>query len=183
MSKIYTGKGDAGTTSLGNGSRISKSHPQVAAYGKADELIAWIGLIRSQPEFLKTGPLHTYDALLRSIQEHLMRLAALLAASEIKKDKNCHFPTAVAGLEEAIDAMESQMPALHAFILPSTPAVSAIIHITRTVCRETERLSVALGTDVVNAEILAYLNRLSDFLFVLARFVIFTEGCEEDFFV
>lgn len=183
MSKIYTGKGDMGTTSLADGRKVSKNHPQVVTYGKTDELIAWVGLIRSQPEFAKTAPLNRYNTILHSIQDHLMHIAALLASAKDKVDIVPYFSKAVATLEKTIDVMDSQLPALHSFILPSKPATSSIIHITRTVCRETERLSVTLGTDVVYAEILAYLNRLSDFFFVLARLVTLHSGCEEDFFV
>jgi cob(I)alamin adenosyltransferase len=183
MSKIYTCKGDTGITSLANGDRVAKNHPRIAAYGKTDELVAWLGLIRSYPEFCRHERLKDLAGFLRTIQEHLIHLASELAYAGEQKHPGYDFSKATTSLEATIDMLESQLPVLHAFILPANPSLSSIIHIARTVCRETERLTVALGTDIVNAGILTYLNRLSDFLFVLARFVTFVTGCEEDFFV
>ncbi|HHV04543.1 MAG: cob(I)yrinic acid a,c-diamide adenosyltransferase [Bacteroidales bacterium] len=183
MSKIYTGKGDGGTTSLSDGSRISKAHPRVAAYGKTDELISWLGLIRSQPELSSDKMPQDIDTSLRTIQIHLMHLASILASANPARQKGYDFKAAIVFLEKSIDRMQAHIPPLKSFILPYKPNISSQIHIARTICREAERHIVALGTDIVGAHMLTYINRLSDYLFVLARFVVVTTGCKEDFFV
>lgn len=183
MNRIYTGKGDSGTTSLSDGSRISKAHPRVAAYGKADELTAWIGLIRSQAEFPGVQKLAGVAGSLRKIQFHMMHMAGQLASANTTDTKKHDFTSGSLWLEKAIDDMQEQIPPLSSFTLPCKPAISAQIHIARTICRETERHMVSLGTDVVSADMLTYINRLSDYLFVLARFITTATGCEEDFFV
>jgi len=183
MSKIYTGNGDNGSTSLQDGSRVSKAHPRVAAYGKADELISWIGLIRSHPDFSSDGELHEINHFLRKIQVGLMYLARRLASNESSRLFYYDFETATKALEESIDIMQARLPAIHSFILPYKPVISSHIHIARTICRETERYMVVLGTDIASADMLTYINRLSDYLFVLARFMTVTNKCEEDNFV
>ncbi|HPJ82344.1 MAG: cob(I)yrinic acid a,c-diamide adenosyltransferase [Bacteroidales bacterium] len=183
MSKIYTGTGDNGSTSLQDGSRISKAHPRVAAYGKVDELISWLGLIRSHPLFSPDQRLHEINSFLRSIQEDLMLLARRLASKDPSLDTRYDFLPAAAALEKSTDNLHDQLPVLKSFVLPYNPDISSQVHIARTICRETERHIVALGTDIASADILIYINRLSDYLFVLARFITVTTGCAEDYFV
>ncbi|MDD4920444.1 MAG: cob(I)yrinic acid a,c-diamide adenosyltransferase [Bacteroidales bacterium] len=183
MSKIYTGTGDSGSTSLQDGSRISKAHPRVAAYGKVDELISWLGLIRSHPEFSPDQRLHEINSFLRTIQTDLMHLARRLASNDPSLDTHYDFLTAAAALEKLTDRLQDQLPPIKSFILPYKPDISSKIHIARTICREAERHIVALGTDIAGADILLYINRLSDYLFILARFITVTTGCVEDNFV
>ena len=184
MSKIYTGTGDQGITSLADGSRVSKADPRVAAYGKTDELISWIGFLRSQSESLKTFPSCKHcESSLRKIQMDLMHLAGRLASGNRKSLTDYDFEGSALFLEHTIDKFQEQTPVLQSFILPHNPPLASQIHIVRTVCRDAERLMVSLGTDIVTAPMLKYINRLSDFLFVLARFVTVSTGCEEDFFI
>ncbi len=184
MNKIYTGTGDQGMTFLADGSRVPKTDPRVAAYGKTDELISWIGLLRSQTELLKESSSHKYiESSLRKIQVDLMHLAGCLAGAKRKDLSPYNYDESILFLERAIDKVQSQIPALQSFILPNTPPLASQVHISRTVCRETERLMVSLGTDIVTAPMLKYINRLSDYLFVLARFITVRTGCKEDFFI
>jgi cob(I)alamin adenosyltransferase len=184
MNKIYTGTGDQGMTSLADGSRVLKTDPRVAAYGKTDELISWIGLLRSQSDILKElSSYNHYGSSLRKIQADLMHLAGHLASGNRKNPTHYDFESAALFLERTIDKIQEQIPVLQSFILPNTPPLSSQIHIARTVCRETERLMVSLGTDIVTAPMLKYINRLSDYLFVLARFITVKTGGKEDFFI
>jgi len=173
LMKIYTKTGDKGTTSLFGGTRVPKYHPRTNAYGTVDELNANIGMIRSY----KIGK--DYNSFLEEIQANLFTLAAELATDPKKatlkngKDrlKISKIEYAyVEKLETAIDKMNEELPPLKTFILPGGhPAVSAC-HISRTVCRRAERLATALYHDEPFDEVLLkYLNRLSDYLFVLAR--------------
>lgn len=184
MNKIYSGTGDQGMTSLADGSRVLKTDQRVTAYGKTDELISWIGLLRSQSDILKElSSYKSYESSLRKIQTDLMHLAGHLASGTHKGLTNYDFESSALFLERNIDKIQEQIPVLQAFILPNTPPLSSQIHIARTVCRETERLMVSLGTDIVTAPMLKYINRLSDYLFVLARFITVMTGSEEDFFI
>jgi len=184
MNKIYSGTGDQGMTSLADGSRVLKTDQRVTAYGKTDELISWIGLLRSQSDILKElSSYKNYESSLRKIQTDLMHLAGHLASGTHKGLTNYDFESSALFLERNIDKIQEQIPVLQAFILPNTPPLSSQIHIARTVCRETERLMVSLGTDIVTAPMLKYINRLSDYLFVLARFITVMTGSEEDFFI
>lgn len=166
--KIYTRTGDAGDTQLLGGSRVGKQHPRVQAYGEIDELNALLGVIRSCSE---EGEL---SSLLSEIQRDLFALGAQLAdprsAIGTKRAKADVGPEHVRRLESAIDTREAALPELHAFILPGGSSVGALLHLARTVCRRAERSTAALSRETpVDSLILAYLNRLSDLLFVLAR--------------
>jgi cob(I)alamin adenosyltransferase len=162
--KIYTRTGDDGTTSLAGGIRISKSHIRVEAYGSVDELIAWIGLIRDQADDRKK--------ILIFIQDQLMKCAAALASDpETRKspqfypDENC-----ADVLEKEIDRMEADMPVLRNFILPGGNILVSHCHIARCVCRRAERIVIKLTETENTPEIVVvFLNRLSDYLFVLSR--------------
>lgn len=166
--KIYTRKGDEGKTSLIGGTRVSKSHLRIDAYGTVDELNSYLGLVRDLAENEK----HT--AVLVLIQDRLFTIGSLLAADPEKSKMKLPEVTAtdITFLEEEIDKMDTQLPEMRHFILPGgNPAVSAC-HIARCICRRAERLVVLLNeTAPVEPIVLQYLNRLSDFLFVLARLI------------
>jgi cob(I)alamin adenosyltransferase len=165
--KIYTKTGDSGETGLFGGSRVSKAHPRVDAYGTVDELNAVIGLVRS------AAPPLDIDTLLESIQSELFDVGAELATQPEKIDR-VSVPligeAAIARLEVAIDASESELEPLTSFVLPGGVILACHLHHARTVCRRTERCVVALAEkEAVRNEVVRYLNRLSDLLFSWAR--------------
>jgi cob(I)alamin adenosyltransferase len=163
--KIYTKTGDQGKTSLLSGTRVSKGHPRLHAYGTVDELNSWIGLLR---EYANEGQ----KAELITIQETLFSIGSHLAAEPgVQK-----FPlpalddAKINALERSIDTMNSHLPELRNFILPGGHVSVSHCHIARTVCRRAERLVTETGEiDQIPDFIVVYLNRLSDWLFVLAR--------------
>lgn len=164
--KIYTKTGDAGTTSLFGGKRVSKSDLRIDTYGTVDELNSWIGLLRDQPVNEKR------QSVLIEIQDRLFTIGSLLATepgnTKVKtpplRDEDVNY------LEREIDNMDAQLPPMRAFVLPGGHPSVSFCHITRTVCRRAERLVIALhAAEPVNALIIKYLNRLSDYLFVLSR--------------
>ena len=170
--RVYTRTGDAGLTSLADGSRVSKASPRVSAYGDVDELISHLGILRSKV---------SEDIPLRRIQTYLMDIAAHLATyKDIDKLKPLR-DEEVSFLEDEIDKLSGQLPPQKSFLLPGAPYEASECHVARTVCRRCERSVVALEScraDDKQAQI--YLNRLSDYLFVLARFLCIAGGCEED---
>lgn len=165
--KIYTKTGDAGETSLYDGTRVPKSDARVDAYGEVDELNALVGVARSH---LTDAAL---DQMLASIQRDLFALGARLAdpAHRIadRVAKVTLGPEDVTRLEGWIDEVEAGLPPLRRFILAGGAPSGAALHLARTVCRRAERRLVGLGQGVVEPAILAYINRLSDLLFVMAR--------------
>jgi cob(I)alamin adenosyltransferase len=164
--KIYTRTGDDGTTSLSNGRKIPKHHNRVEAYGSVDELIAWIGLLRDLDTDKKRKDLLVY------IQDQLMRCAATLASGAENEKNKKYIPEAgsVSVIEREIDRMEVDMPSLRNFILPGGHIIISYCHIVRCVCRRAERAVLRLNeTDKTPEIVVKFLNRLSDFLFVLAR--------------
>jgi cob(I)alamin adenosyltransferase len=175
--KIYTKTGDRGETALLGGTRVSKAAPRVAAYGDVDELNAWLGLVRA------AKPADRLSDMLDRIQRDLFAIGARLAdpggavADRVRK-------TAVTGedvarLESWIDQLETGLPALRRFILAGGSPAAASLHVARTVCRRAERAVVSLGADAVESEVLIYLNRLSDLLFVMARAANHQDGVAE----
>lgn len=175
LSRIYTKSGDRGDTGLGDGTRVPKDHARVAAYGEVDELNAVMGLVRA----------HCPDCpdaeLVRNIQNDLFDVGADLCVpppagaekggqGELS-DKALRVTAAQAErLEKAIDRLNENLQPLKSFILPGGSAASAWLHLARTVCRRAERAVVTLmRTEPVNQQVLVYINRLSDYLFVLAR--------------
>lgn len=163
--KIYTKTGDKGTTSLLGGTRVSKSHDQIEAYGTVDELNSYIGLIRDQisNELIKKE--------LISIQDRLFTLGAHLA-NDGKKEKikiPPLFESNILDLETSIDNMEKDLPTMTHFILPGGNSIVSFVHIARCIARRAERLVVKIDNHNLNPLITQYLNRLSDYLFVLAR--------------
>jgi cob(I)alamin adenosyltransferase len=165
--KIYTRTGDSGETALLGGKRVSKADPRVAAYGDVDELNAWLG-------FARAGALGNELAMMiERIQRDLFAIGSRLAdpGSKVasKVEKTAVTAADVKRLEEWIDQLESEVPALRRFILAGGSPSGAALHVARTICRRAERNVVGLGRDEVESEILVYLNRLSDLLFVMAR--------------
>jgi len=165
--KIYTRTGDDGDTGLFDGTRVSKNSPRVAAYGDVDELNAWLGLVRASTD---DGGLST---MLEQIQRDLFGLGARLAdpARRIAErvTKAAVTPEDVTRLEAWIDRIESELPPLRRFVLAGGSRAGAALHVARTVCRRAERSIVALGSEAIEPELLIYVNRLSDLLFVMAR--------------
>jgi cob(I)alamin adenosyltransferase len=176
--KIYTKTGDLGETNLLGGARVPKDHPRVAAYGNVDETNAALGAARALAE----GPL---ERLLVAIQKDLLAIGAQLAdpTHEVASRRAKAAVTAahVRRLEKAIDAREARLAPLRAFVLPGGTPTAALLHQARTVCRRAERSVVTLAREAdVDPRIVVYLNRLSDLLFVLARFENHRVGLVED---
>jgi cob(I)alamin adenosyltransferase len=165
--KIYTRTGDAGETALFDGSRVSKADLRVDAYGDIDELNASLGVA------LAGGVPEDLAAMLEQIQRDLFAIGGSLAdpshrvAERVRK--MTVGPAETGRLEQWIDRLESGLPPLRRFILPGGSTSSAALHLARTVCRRAERRVVSLGPGEVDPALLAYINRLSDFLFVAAR--------------
>lgn len=165
--KIYTKTGDSGETGLFGGPRVRKSDPRVEAYGEIDELNAALGAARAIVEDPEV------DGHLRLVQAELFCVGAELATPHGAKARGAIPPVEPAWtgrLEAAIDAWDGELPALTRFVLPGGTRTAAALHVARTICRRAERHVVALAAEVeVAPAVLAYLNRLSDFLFVAAR--------------
>lgn len=169
LNKIYTRTGDKGTTALGNGERVAKHDARVNAYGTSDELNATVGVARLHAE----GDM---DQRLSLIQNDLFDLGADLCRPDMASDAEAEYTplrvveAQVNRLEAEIDAMNASLSPLRSFILPGGSALSAHLHICRTVARRAERLATALSeVEDVNPLAVKYLNRLSDWFFVAAR--------------
>jgi cob(I)alamin adenosyltransferase len=164
--KIYTRTGDDGTTGLFGGGRVKKASLRVEAYGTVDELNAALGVARA------TKLPESIDAVLAEVQVDLFALGAELACVPGKEEK-LGMPLLSseegARLERAIDAAEEGLPPLTSFVLPGGTPQAAALHLARTVCRRAERAVLAIEEAPSRAEVVVYLNRLSDLLFVLAR--------------
>lgn len=165
--KIYTKTGDKGKTSLFTGTRVPKHHIRIESYGTLDELNSWLGLIRDQE--INSH----YQNVLAKIQDKLFTVGAILA-TEPTKDNRLKIPRInsenIEFLEKEIDAMNEDLPAMTHFILPGGHTTVSYCHIARTVCRRGERMISYLNEEEAIPEtVLSYINRLSDYLFVLAR--------------
>ena len=174
--KIYTKGGDKGSTSLWGGKRVSKASLRIETYGTIDELNVHIGLIKDTIVDELNNP------LLEQIQNQLFTFGSHLAADPEKKDIKLPIihPDKVVDLEEAIDTMDQGLPALTSFILPGGHQHVSFCHLGRVVCRRAERLVIALNQESeVNPNIIIYLNRLSDYLFVLSRQIAHSVGSKE----
>jgi len=174
LNKIYTRTGDKGTTALATGERLPKHALRIEAYGTVDETNSAIGVAR-----LHAATLPGLDAMLSRIQNDLFDLGADLSTPD-KTEKELGYeplriiPAQVVRLENEIDELNSKLEPLRSFVLPAGEPAAAHLHLARTICRRAERLMVALNTQTPNAvsdAAMAYVNRLSDFLFVAARFV------------
>jgi cob(I)alamin adenosyltransferase len=175
--KIYTRTGDGGETGLFDGTRVPKSDARVAAYGDVDELGAWLGLAGAM------RPGDRVSTMLEQVQRDLFALGARLADPRHRiadrVSKAAVGAADAARLEGWIDELEGTVPPLRRFILAGGTPAGAALHVARTVCRRTERAVVGLGRDEIDGELLVYLNRLSDLLFVMARAVNHDAGSPE----
>jgi len=179
--KIYTKTGDDGTTGLIGGVRVSKADIRVEAYGTVDEANSWLGLIRAVCNY------EEINQELICIQRNLFTICAHLASDYKRVPQSAPAipvldPEFSKFLEKSIDKYNESIPALENFIIPGGSQLSASCHLARAVCRRAERRVTALaGTAKVDAEILVFLNRLSDYLFVLARYFSFKQHVDEIF--
>ncbi len=169
LNKIYTRTGDKGDTALGNNTRVAKFDPRVEAYGTVDELNSVVGLARLHAK-------GDTDAALGRIQNDLFDLGADLCLPEMDKDAERDYPplrmheSQVTRLETEIDALNATLEPLKSFVLPGGTPLAAHLHHCRTVSRRAERLAVHLATEAeINSEAVRYLNRLSDWFFVVGR--------------
>ena len=174
--KIYTKTGDSGETGLYGGVRVSKADPRVAAYGDVDELNAWLGFTRAALLQTQTGQSSDLAAMLEQIQKDLFALGSRLAdpAHKIAGRVTKAVVTAadIERLEGWIDTLEASLPPLRRFILAGGAPEGAALHVARTACRRAERAMVALlaiDSGAFESDLLVYVNRLSDLLFVMAR--------------
>ena len=177
---IYTKTGDGGTTSLVGGTRVSKCHPRVEAYGTVDELNAHIGLLA---EMIRDIDSRQFD-LLKEVQQRLFVVQTLLATEKEVPFQLPQLPdTAVDDIEHHIDELQAQLPPFRCFVMPGGTLPSAQCHVARTVCRRAERCIVKLSEQSpVDNRIARYINRLSDYLFVLSRHLVISQGAEESLF-
>ncbi|MCH8030790.1 MAG: cob(I)yrinic acid a,c-diamide adenosyltransferase [Bacteroidetes bacterium] len=169
--KVYTKTGDDGTTALFGGDRVGKNHPRIVAYGTVDETNAAVGMARAVLD--DTVWAKRADAILGRIQEELFVLGGDLASpGDVKYPVPRIEAHHVTALETEIDDLETDLPPLKHFILPGGHPAAATLHLARTVCRRAERKAIqAAESEDISAEAIHYLNRLSDFFFVLARWV------------
>lgn len=176
MTRIYTRGGDEGDTSLFGGGRVRKNDPRVAAYGTVDELSCALGAAAALFD-----PKGDVAWTVEAVQHHLFRLGGVLADPEGKAMLEPPGDAEVKSLEEAIDGLEAELPALKQFILPGGSPAGAALHLARAFCRRAERAVIDLidRGGPVPPEVLVYLNRLSDYLFVAARFVNRVAGAPE----
>ena len=167
--KIYTRTGDRGETSLFGGARVPKNDPRIDAYGTIDELNSHLGVVLAMDA----------DDQLLAVQRDLFEIGAHLASPGTSRFAGVE-ASRIEALERGIDAMESELAPLRSFILPGGAPAAAQLHVARTVCRRAERLVVALhDDDPATQSSIAYLNRLSDYLFVAARYANHKRGVED----
>jgi len=178
MFKIYTKTGDKGSTSLIGGVRVPKSHIRIESYGTVDELNSFLGMVNDM-----ANNKQVYEWILE-IQDRLFTIGSELATNpdkEVKMKLPDLHETDVKWLEDRIDGMNEALPEMRSFILPGGNLAASTCHVARCVCRRAERLCVAMQehNEHVPELVLQYLNRLSDFLFVLARYIGHINGAEE----
>ncbi|WP_276132637.1 cob(I)yrinic acid a,c-diamide adenosyltransferase [Polluticoccus soli] len=176
--KIYTKTGDKGSTSLIGGVRVPKSHIRIEAYGTVDELNSYLGMVND------TAANEKISGWLREIQDRLFTVGSVLATNPDKEVKmklpDVHAED-VSWLEQRIDEMNEVLPEMRSFIIPSGQFAASTCHVARCICRRAERICVHMQQDeeVIPELIIQYLNRLSDFLFVLARYIAHINGVED----
>lgn len=176
--RIYTKTGDKGATSLIGGVRVPKSHVRIESYGTVDELNSFLGMVGDMTDET------VVKEWLREIQDRLFTIGSVLATSpekEVKMKLPDLHDTDITWLEEHIDSMNEVLPEMRSFILPGGHAAGSVAHVARCVCRRAERICVRMEQEgeQVPALVITYLNRLSDFLFVLARYLGHIEGAAE----
>ena len=184
--KIYTKTGDEGATGLIGGVRVSKDHPRIEAYGTVDELNAALGWARSQCQSNEqdesSDVMSAMDELLSRIQNELFAVGAELAAESQDKSEKWIHQAHIDAMEKSIDDYESRLKPLDQFILPAGNSATASLHVARSICRRAERRVVTLGNQTeqeVSSDIVVYLNRLGDLLFVLARSATMAAGLDD----
>jgi cob(I)alamin adenosyltransferase len=181
LNKIYTRTGDDGTTALGDGTRRRKDDPRVVAYGSVDETNSALGIARLSTAGSANEDLAVIDRVLARAQNDLFDLGADLCVpveKKIESQKRAHAPLRVAisqveALEKAIDELNADLAPLRSFVLPGGAPAAAALHMARTICRRAERditMLASIQGEEVGAAALAYVNRLSDYLFVAARY-------------
>jgi cob(I)alamin adenosyltransferase len=164
LTRIYTRLGDSGETHLGDMSRVAKTHPRIEAYGTVDELNAQLGLTLTVD-----GLPDAYAEWLRRIQNDLFDVGADISAPEDPERERLRvLPEQTAWLEQRCDEVNATLKPLKSFVLPGGTVAAAHLHVCRTVCRRAERQAIACGEEI-SAEVVRYLNRLSDLLFILSR--------------
>ncbi|MCF6240238.1 MAG: cob(I)yrinic acid a,c-diamide adenosyltransferase [Bacteroidales bacterium] len=174
--KIYTKTGDKGTTSLLSGERVPKYHERIEAYGTIDELNSFVGLLRSA-DIKKED-----NEFLIKIQHHLFNIGSLLALGD--KEVKFKMPeiteNEILEIEQAMDKMDNNLPKLKSFVLPGGEQTVAYCHVCRSICRRAERLIIKLNTEnKINKHLLQYINRLSDYFFMLSRKIAHEKDFEE----
>lgn len=184
LNRIYTKSGDEGMTSLVNGRRVAKNHPRIECYGTIDELNAHLGLVAASLEELvgAHAALGSLQSVVVRVQHELFNMGSLLAT-----DPESLHPTQprvteadIAALEAEMDIMNAELPELRSFVLPGGSRLNAELHVCRTICRRAERLANSLSqNEDVQPEVLRYLNRLSDALFVFSRWANHAMGLPE----
>lgn len=182
-SMIYTKTGDKGMTSLVGGQRVSKTDLRLEAYGTVDELNSQLGLLLTEVSDASD------HALLNEVQNHLFVVGGYLATDQSTtqlRAQSVVTPAMIESLEKAVDEIDTSLPKLRAFVLPGGTRGASMAHVCRTVCRRAERRILALNNQLkerdeaeLDANVLSYMNRLSDFLFVLARKMNIIEGQDE----
>jgi len=174
--KIYTKTGDKGETSLLGGKRVRKDDLRIEAYGTIDELNSYMGLLSDQEACA------SFRDFIRGVQQELFTIGSLLAAdpekTEIKLPKLSQ--SKILEIESSIDQLEQDLPPLKNFILPGGHPASSTAHVARCICRRSERRVVEMNAEIpLNPDILVYLNRLSDWLFVFSRYLLILTGNQE----
>lgn len=176
---IYTCTGDAGTTSLVGGQRVKKNNIRIDAYGTIDELSAHIGMLAAY-EYEKSQ-----NEVIEFVQNKLFNIGAYLATETAEGETPSAWglaETDIKRLEEAIDIIDNELPRLKSFVLPGGALQSSMAHVARTVCRRCERRIIDLAeTTYIDPNVLKFINRLSDYLFVLARFINVSSGIDEKY--
>ncbi|MEN9824586.1 MAG: hypothetical protein RI953_331 [Pseudomonadota bacterium] len=185
ITRVYTKTGDNGTTSLADGSRVSKSDLRLETYGTVDELNSVIGLCRTSlplSDHLQNSARQQFDEWLERIQNDLFNLGGDLATPIASRWENMVVvgETEIGRLEQMIDRMQTALQPLREFVLPGGTRLNAELHLARTVCRRAERFAVQLQEHAeINPQAVPFLNRLSDFLFVASRWVLLGSGATE----
>jgi len=180
INRVYTRAGDDGTTALIGGDRVGKDSARVDCYGTIDELMSVLGLARTALEGSAAGP--RLLATIARIQNELFNLGSLLATPDAQRRAGAPqiLPRHIEALEAEIDELNDSLPELRSFVLPGGGWAASYLHLARTVCRRAERLMVGLAaTEDLGEHLIAYVNRLSDALFVFARWAALAEGRAE----
>ncbi|NBW80919.1 cob(I)yrinic acid a,c-diamide adenosyltransferase [bacterium] len=185
ITRVYTKTGDNGTTSLADGSRVSKSDLRLETYGTVDELNAMIGLCRTSlllAVHLQAAERQQFDEWLERVQNDLFNLGGDLATPIASRWENMVVvgETEISRLEQIIDRMQTALQPLREFVLPGGTRLNAELHLARTICRRAERFAVQLQEHAeINPQAVPFLNRLSDFFFVASRWVLLGCGASE----